>query len=37
MRMAAMGSTMALGDAGPDKPLSAASGALLVIRLAWSD
>jgi hypothetical protein len=35
--MAAMGSTIALGNAGPDKPFSAGSGALLVIRLAWSD
>jgi hypothetical protein len=35
--MAAIGSTMAVGDAAPDKPFSAASGALLVIRLACSD
>jgi hypothetical protein len=37
MRIAAMGSTMALGDAGPDEPFSPANGALLVVRLAWSD
>jgi len=33
--MAAIGSTMALGDADPDRPLSVA--ALLEFRLAWSD
>ena len=37
MRIAAMGSTMALGDVGPDEPFSAANGAPLVVRLAWSD
>jgi hypothetical protein len=35
--MAAIGSTIAVGDAAPDKPFSAASGALLDCRLAWSN
>jgi hypothetical protein len=39
MRIAAMGSTMALGDAGPAELLSADAGvdALLDCRLAWSN
>ena len=39
MRIAAMGSTMALGDVGPElkPPSTIVGGALLVVRLAWSD